>query len=108
MPPASPERLGLQCKDRAWSLLQADTRERLEVVSQEEVAARLLRWLEAELRRTNRSGCTSSSCTGRPCSCSSPVGGGEGEAGAECLLLGGVGGRGPGSLWQGGQGHADQ
>ena len=32
---------------RAWSLLQPDTRERLEVVSQEEVAARLLRWLEA-------------------------------------------------------------
>ena len=72
MPPASPESLCLQCEDRAWSLLQADTRERLEVVSQEEVAARLLRWLDAELRRTNRSGCTSSSCTGRPCSCSSP------------------------------------
>ena len=45
MPPASPESLGLQCEDRAWSLLQPDTRERLEVVSQ---------WLEAELRRTDR------------------------------------------------------
>ena len=45
MPPASPESLGLQCEDRAWSLLQPDTRERLEVVSQEEAAARLLKWL---------------------------------------------------------------
>ena len=43
VPPVSPESLGLQCEDRAWSLLQPDTRERLEVVSQEEAAARLLR-----------------------------------------------------------------
>ena len=56
MPPASLESLGFQCEDRAWSFLQPDTRERLEVVSQEEAAARLLRWLEAELRRTDRSG----------------------------------------------------
>ena len=56
MPPASLESLGFQCEDRAWSFLQPDTRERLEVVSQEEAAARLLRWLEAELRSTNRSG----------------------------------------------------
>ena len=56
MPPASLDSLGFQCKDRAWSFLQRDTRERLEVVSQEEAAAWLLRWLEAELRRTVRSG----------------------------------------------------
>ena len=56
MSPASPESMGLQCEDRVWSPLQPDTRERLEVVSQEEAAARLLRWLEAELRRTDRSG----------------------------------------------------
>ena len=55
MPPASPESLGLHCEDRAWSFLQPDTRDRLEVVSQEEAAARLVRWLEAELRRTDRS-----------------------------------------------------
>ena len=66
MPPASLESLGFQCEDRAWSFLQPDNRERLEVVSQEEAAAQLLRWLEAELRRTDRSGCSSSSCTGRP------------------------------------------
>ena len=56
VPLASLESLGFQCEDRAWSFLQPDTRKRLEVVSQEEAAARLLRWLEAELRRTERSG----------------------------------------------------
>ena len=61
MPPASLESLGFQCEDRAWSFLQPDTRERLEVVSQEEAAAWLLGCMEAEFRRTDRSGCSSSS-----------------------------------------------
>ena len=72
VPLASLESLGFQCEDRAWSFLQPDTRERLEVVSQEEAAAPLLRWLEAELRCTNRSGVLLVFLHRETLSCSSP------------------------------------